>query len=101
MNASKNVPDTRISTNLDSQEPLPTVPVNHVAHCINSIRESLMCSPDITPIVYYWDERVQQSRPIFDTPHECKNFEGIREWALEHQVLDGFDVSIHAVNPPE
>lgn len=80
-----------------SEEPLSKVPFDHVAHCINSIRESLMCSADITPNVWYWDERVQRSIPSFDVVHECRDFGALKEWALERQLDEKFDTTTHVV----
>lgn len=78
--------DTRSDTPLE----LPKVPFNHIGHCINAIRESLMCSADVTPIVYYWDEQIQRSVPGFDAVHVCRDFEGIRKWALERKLEGDF-----------
>ncbi|KAF9219003.1 hypothetical protein BS17DRAFT_718849, partial [Gyrodon lividus] len=30
--------------------------LDHMGHCIDSLRESLMCPADITPIIWAWDE---------------------------------------------
>lgn len=101
-NTSQILPDIRIppDANADAHKPgpgpLPQIPFNHIAHCINSIRESLMCSADITPVVWHWDERVHKAFPAFDVVHECRDYEGIKAWTLGHHLEGGFDASVHA-----
>jgi hypothetical protein len=60
--------------------------LGHSDHCIDSIRQSLMCSADVTPIVWAWDEKSHRSSHRTDTLHSCRNFEKIQEWAKDNQV---------------
>ncbi|KAF8971078.1 hypothetical protein BDZ97DRAFT_1337008 [Flammula alnicola] len=55
-------------------------------HCIESIRQSLMCSADITPIVWQWVDRVQEVRVMGNTIHTCRNYDKIKDWGLEHRL---------------
>ncbi|KAJ8132760.1 hypothetical protein O1611_g860 [Lasiodiplodia mahajangana] len=67
--------------NEDSMERYNT----HIEHCIDSIRQALMCTSDITPFTVEWNTRYHRPRPDFiTTPHTCRNFEKLRDWALEH-----------------
>lgn len=97
MNSTVFLADLRVTQDINSDDPLPKVPFDHVTHCINSIRESLMCSADITPNAWYWDERVQMSVPAFDVVHECRDFGALKEWALERQLEGDFDTTVHVV----
>lgn len=97
MNSSLFLSDLRIPQDINSDTPPPKVPFDHVAHCVNSIRESLMCSADITPNVWYWDERVQRTMPAFDVVHECRDVGVLKEWALERQLDGEFDSTVHVV----
>ena len=51
----------------------------HIAHCIDSIRQSLMCMSDISVIVWQWDIHDQVSKPVGNIAHTCRNFDAIRE----------------------
>jgi hypothetical protein len=68
----------------------PPIPISHgfdhIDHCVNSVRESLMCSVDVTPNVWVWDEGRKSSFPRLDTVHTCRNFDKVRAWAVEHQL---------------
>ena len=59
----------------------------HLAHCVGHVRQALMCSADITPIVWQWDAEGGLVRRRDDTPHTCKNFEQIQEWAKERYAF--------------
>lgn len=98
MNSTRFLADIRISQDVDTQGPLPAIPFDHIAHCINSIRESLMCSADITPNIWYWDSRVQRAEPAFDVVHECRDFDSVRRWAFDRKLVIDFNNSIHVVS---
>ncbi|KAI3612864.1 hypothetical protein WG66_005458 [Moniliophthora roreri] len=53
----------------------------HVPHCIEHLRQSIVCASDVSAIVWYWDVEKNKtiSRPA--VPHTCKNFDKISEWA--------------------
>jgi Mycotoxin biosynthesis protein UstYa len=74
------------------------IDMDHIDHCIDAMRQSFMCSADISPITWKWDEVSQSARGQLTTPHTCRDFEAIREWALEHQT-EHFDIHIHAPDP--
>ncbi|THU86392.1 hypothetical protein K435DRAFT_683749 [Dendrothele bispora CBS 962.96] len=67
---------------------------SHVNHCIDTIRQSLMCCSDVSPIVWRWNETRNLSEFRSDVVHECRNFEKIQEWAKEHHV-DRYDRAVH------
>ncbi|KAF9891375.1 hypothetical protein FE257_004231 [Aspergillus nanangensis] len=55
-------------------------------HCVNSIRQSLMCSADISTIQWNWVEKDQLYNPDLRTIHTCRDFEAIRDWAVENRA---------------
>ncbi|KAI5458860.1 hypothetical protein BGZ63DRAFT_514270 [Mariannaea sp. PMI_226] len=59
----------------------------HIEHCIDTIRQSLMCQTDITPLVYQWDNNKERMRIHGDVIHSCRNFDRIREWAKEKSFM--------------
>ncbi|KZS87710.1 hypothetical protein SISNIDRAFT_419206 [Sistotremastrum niveocremeum HHB9708] len=72
------------------------VAFDHVDHCINSVRESLMCNADIAVNVWQWDPKKMVSAPRLDNLHVCKNWDDIYEWANQHKITSGFNTSRHA-----
>jgi len=63
----------------------------HYMHCIDSIRQSLMCSVDITPIVFKWHEELGMLWHDENVLHTCRDFDGVMKWALENKLADGLD----------
>ena len=59
---------------------------DHLEHCIDDLRQSLMCSSDITPLPWTWVEADQESKEVAEVVHTCRNFEAIRGWAKENQA---------------
>ncbi|KAF7430918.1 hypothetical protein PC9H_006633 [Pleurotus ostreatus] len=58
----------------------------HVSHCIDMIRQSLMCSADISVISWYMPEasspeHTPKPLPRFDQTRMCRDFDGLRDWA--------------------
>jgi Mycotoxin biosynthesis protein UstYa len=51
-------------------------------HCINSIREFIMCKADMTPIVLVPPEKAGVPVPVpeFRTKHVCRDFGKISDW---------------------
>ncbi|KAF4562484.1 hypothetical protein EYR40_004702 [Pleurotus pulmonarius] len=70
----------------------------HMSHCLDSIRQSLMCSSDVSLIVWRWHAEAAQSFPRGDVVHRCRDFDRIKKWALEKQLRGGLNTSIHVVN---
>ncbi|KAE8139252.1 hypothetical protein BDV38DRAFT_281417 [Aspergillus pseudotamarii] len=53
----------------------------HIDHCIELLRITLMCTSDVTPLMFIDDPHAFQGRtPDFNTMHMCRNFWEIREW---------------------
>ncbi|OJJ42237.1 hypothetical protein ASPZODRAFT_155448 [Penicilliopsis zonata CBS 506.65] len=74
--------------------------MDHIDHCIDTMRQSLMCSADISPIVWNWDPASQSAKGRASTLHTCRDFEAIRQWAIEHHT-DAFNTSVHTHDPLE
>ena len=55
-----------------------------------------MCSVDVTPIVFQWDEKAQRSFVETDMLHSCRNFENIRGWAKENELDRELITTAHA-----
>ncbi|KAJ9143375.1 Tat pathway signal sequence [Pleurostoma richardsiae] len=59
----------------------------HVDHCIETIRKSLMCTSDVTPVVFIKDpSRASGGKSDFNLRRKCRNFQRIQEWAIENRA---------------
>ncbi|KAF5375173.1 hypothetical protein D9758_000043 [Tetrapyrgos nigripes] len=67
----------------------------HMAHCVSSLRQSIQCSADITPLVWQWSHRSQKAFERSDVVHTCRNFDKIRDWAQEHFLDHQQDMSVY------
>src|ERR1700761_3474783 len=65
---------------------IPYFYMDHLYHCVDSLRQALQCHSDVTPIRYDFNEQLFMEYPIFDQPHTCRNFRAIDEWARERAV---------------
>ena len=68
------------------------------------IRQAIMCAGDITPYTWKWNEEHQILQNVVSTPHTCRNFDKIREWASPENyggnVTLGFDFKYREMNDP-
>lgn len=62
-------------------------------HCIDQLRQSIMCAGDLTPVTlrHVWMENPRRSVLLGETErmHTCRNFDAIRDWATERGVKEG------------
>ncbi|PYH91646.1 hypothetical protein BO71DRAFT_401222 [Aspergillus ellipticus CBS 707.79] len=72
----------------------------HVTHCLDIIRQQLMCTVDVGVLGQVW---VHPDHPEpfvdFNTKHQCRNFEEIREWAQRNQLPEA--VPSDFLQPPK
>ncbi|MCJ1355541.1 MAG: hypothetical protein MMC33_005533 [Icmadophila ericetorum] len=82
----------------------------HVSHCLDFIRQRLMCTVDTGVFGAVWVNRSDPQQFVdFNTKHVCKNFDAIRAWAERNQMpehlpddfweMPGEDVYIWPVAP--
>lgn len=59
----------------------------HTSHCLDILRQRLMCQPDMGVLgQIWWNKAKPQAYPDFNTVHQCRDYESIRQWAQEHQA---------------
>jgi hypothetical protein len=58
----------------------------HFGHCVDILRQQLMCQPDTGVFGSYWVKSVDGVFVDFNTEHKCKNFGELRDWVGRHQV---------------
>jgi len=58
-----------------------------LAHCLDILRQQLMCTVDIGVLgQVWWNRKEPRAYPDFNTEHICRNFEDVRKWAESHQA---------------
>lgn len=57
-------------------------------HCIDSLRQSFMCTSDMTIIREYWSEKDKHLLANFNNVHTCRDFDAIREWSNDRNGQD-------------
>ncbi|KAI0818327.1 hypothetical protein GGR55DRAFT_674160 [Xylaria sp. FL0064] len=60
-------------------EPVHTM---HVEHCIDYLRQGVMCAADLTMIPVSWSTKRDRILQNAEVVHTCRNFEKIHEWTL-------------------
>ncbi|KAF4447024.1 Tat pathway signal sequence [Fusarium albosuccineum] len=58
----------------------------HKFHCIDSLRQSLMCNADLSLIHWYWADHPGKHFPNATTTHICRKWSKIEEWAVSHRL---------------
>ena len=63
----------------------------HLDHCLDNIRQLVMCKADISLQTYDWVDNNPRPFANFKIEHECVNFEAINDWSRLHSfdVFDG------------
>jgi hypothetical protein len=60
------------------------------AHCLDIIRQQLMCTVDIGVLGQVWFQPASAEYPEayvdFNTKHVCRDFDAVRRWAEERQI---------------
>ncbi|GLB00649.1 hypothetical protein AtubIFM57143_009701 [Aspergillus tubingensis] len=67
----------------------PTTPL-HIEHCIDNLRQNIMCKADVSLLTFTWDPTDRAPKPNFVVEHECANWDKVDKWAEEHR-FDIFD----------
>ncbi|WPB01030.1 uncharacterized protein RHO25_005650 [Cercospora beticola] len=62
------------------------VHVAHTNHCLDALRERIMCLSDVTFIPSIWIDREGWILPDFEREHKCHNFDAVRDWAYANQM---------------
>lgn len=61
----------------------------HTDHCIEMLRQSIMCSADLHVITYDWVEVVDFPWPDFSISRNCRNYDALHDWAVERTISVG------------
>ncbi len=55
-------------------------------HCLDSLRQTIMCHGDVTPISLHVNHISHIRAPRLNGTHQCRSFEKIREWGKARQA---------------
>ncbi|KAF9803517.1 hypothetical protein IEO21_09655 [Rhodonia placenta] len=58
----------------------PEVYRMHLDHCIEMLRQLILCTADVGVITYDWVQGYSRPYPNFNTLHTCRNADRILEW---------------------
>lgn len=56
-------------------------------HCIENLRQDIMCHGDVAIVTYDWAEGIEDPFPNFNVLRRCRNFEKLLDWVDEHRVI--------------
>ncbi|KAJ7869754.1 hypothetical protein B0H14DRAFT_3861135 [Mycena olivaceomarginata] len=66
----------------------------HLDHCVDWIRQSLMCAGDTSVVVWQWDPAQKITTFQGSVAHTCRNFEKLREWGKRHKIQTPYDNTV-------
>uniref|UniRef100_A0A093UMG9 Uncharacterized protein n=1 Tax=Talaromyces marneffei PM1 TaxID=1077442 RepID=A0A093UMG9_TALMA len=69
------------------------VGIEHLDHCVESLRQSLICTADLSPVRWEWTAKGYATTT---TAHICRNWKMITDWAESHKIthhLDGTPIN--------
>ncbi|KAJ4153789.1 hypothetical protein LMH87_010261 [Akanthomyces muscarius] len=64
----------------------PEVDRAHVEHCLDLLRQVLMCHGDVALHTYQWRDDVRVPWPTFATTHQCTRWDRIVDWSRGRSV---------------
>jgi len=58
----------------------------HLGHCVEIVRQKLMCTSDLTMVTYDWVPGLDDPQPNLNAVHQCVDFERILDWSTKHDA---------------
>jgi len=58
----------------------------HADHCIDLLRQVLMCRGDLSLLTYSWIDGYQRPWPEYSVAHTCHNWDNVMKWASENYI---------------
>ncbi|KAK7992604.1 hypothetical protein PG988_001398 [Apiospora saccharicola] len=68
---------------------------DHISHCLDALREAIMCASDISVITWKWNNKAQRALGHGDIVHSCRNFEKIHDWSSDHRAAVEFEAGVY------
>jgi hypothetical protein len=58
----------------------------HLDHCVDVLRQTLMCHGDSTRVIVDWSEQMQRIFSNFEQVHTCRNFTKLQQWTRQRSA---------------
>ncbi|KAK0637155.1 hypothetical protein B0T17DRAFT_520774 [Bombardia bombarda] len=65
--------------------------IEHLDHCIDMLRQSIMCNSDVTPITFARTSLDSSMKVVAEVVHTCRSFSKIQQWAWNRRVVENID----------
>ncbi|KAK2616237.1 hypothetical protein QQS21_000872 [Conoideocrella luteorostrata] len=65
--------------------------LGHVDHCIDLIRQKVLCDADVGVMAYSYDPKTRLAKARTSNMHMCRNFGAIKNWAAERKWQPDLD----------
>ena len=57
----------------------------HLDHCVDVLRQDMMCHIDVSPYFIVYDEKAPLGSTFDFSPHQkCRNFDRVRQWYIDN-----------------
>jgi hypothetical protein len=66
----------------------------HIDHCIDGLRQYIMCNADISPMNWVWIEQEGRSKAVAQVAHTCRSFDDIKDWAGQRKLTIPFRTDV-------
>ncbi|KAF1968281.1 hypothetical protein BU23DRAFT_480704, partial [Bimuria novae-zelandiae CBS 107.79] len=74
---------------------MPAIGEAHLEHCVDVIRQRLICTADTSIVTFRWVKGISGAYPNFHTGHVCVDYEGLLGWVGERKAdmgrVEGWD----------
>ncbi|KAL8852519.1 MAG: hypothetical protein Q9221_002643 [Calogaya cf. arnoldii] len=70
----------------------------HLDHCIDNLRQKLMCDADAGILTYVWAKGHRMPFPDFSVQHKCRDFDALKNWVVDHQTYTTKDHGIERLS---
>jgi hypothetical protein len=58
----------------------------HIAHCIQTLVENLMCTANVDIYTHIWVDAQLRPYPNFNIDHKCRDFDAILDWQERNSI---------------
>ncbi|KAI1772537.1 hypothetical protein F4818DRAFT_426281 [Hypoxylon cercidicola] len=63
-------------------------PEEHLMHCVEMLRNAVMCFGDVSLVTYNWKRGHEGPKASFKSMHSCQKWNRIKEWRSSHNVTE-------------
>ena len=72
----------------------------HVSHCMEHLRQAVMCNVDISTVFWTWSEVKKKALADARVTHTCRDFGAVKEWAEGRRIEGRFDDNLFVEGGP-